>query len=179
MMAALAGRRIDAPGTKPPRFPLENSSVVESRIHSLFEQEKPAALVCSAANGADLLALECAGELFIERHILLPFPPEVFRRTSVIDRPGPWGDKFDRILKQLRPGESLISLDYSPSDPTAYAATNRSILTLAQRIGSRLQQDVMAVLVWNGSSRGEHDKTQQFRKAAVEMGLPVKEILTL
>jgi hypothetical protein len=179
MIVALAGRRIDVPGTTPHRFPIENSRAVGRKIHSLFEQQKPAALVCSAANGADLLALESAGRLSIERHIILPFSPEVFRSTSVIDRPGPWGERFDRVLKHLRPEERVISLDYSTRDERAYGATTHAILTQAQLIGSRLDQEVMAVLVWDGSSRGEQDKTLEFRRAAVEMELQVKEILTL
>jgi hypothetical protein len=179
MIVALAGRRIDAPGTKPPRFPLANAKLVEGRIHSLFEQQKPGALVCSAANGADLLALESAARLSIERHIILPFPPAIFRCTSVIDRTGPWGEQFDHVLQHLRPEESVLSLDYSARDQNAYTATNRAILTQAQLIGSRLQQEVVAVLVWNGASRGGQDKTLEFRKAAVEMSLTVKEILTL
>jgi hypothetical protein len=179
MIIALAGRRIDASEAKQPHFPLENAQLVAHRIRLLFEQQKPRALVCAAANGADLLALEVAGDLAIERHIVLPFPPEVFRATSVIDRPGPWGERFDRVLNHLGPEEQIISLGYSAGDGEAYAATNRAILEQAQLLGERIGEGITAVLVWNGSSRGEQDKTLQFQRAALEMCFPIKEILTL
>jgi hypothetical protein len=60
---ALAGRRIDAPGADPPRFPLERVSAVRRRLADLLVQEQATALVCSAACGADLAALEAAEQL--------------------------------------------------------------------------------------------------------------------
>ena len=63
---ALAGRRIDAPETKPARFPLKNVPIVRERLAALLAAEHAEALVCSAACGADLIALaeaERLGEL--------------------------------------------------------------------------------------------------------------------
>jgi hypothetical protein len=51
---ALAGRRIDA---------LEHVSAVRRRLADLLVQEQATALVCSAACGADLAALEAAEQL--------------------------------------------------------------------------------------------------------------------
>ena len=87
---ALAGRRIDAADTNPPRFPLEAVPTVRRRLADLLAKERAVALVCSAACGADLMALEEAERLGLRRRIVLPFPPERFRKTSVIDRPGDW-----------------------------------------------------------------------------------------
>jgi hypothetical protein len=179
MIVALSGRRIDAPDARQPRFPLDNVGLVAQRIRLLFEEQKPRVLVCAAANGADLLALEAAGDLSIERHIILPFPPEIFRTTSVIDRPGPWGERFDRLLSHLGSKEQVVSLGCSTGDETAYEATNRAILQQAQLRGGRMREAIMAVLVWNGSPRGEQDNTLQFQKAALKIGLPIREILTL
>jgi hypothetical protein len=178
MIVALAGRRIDAPDAREPRFPLQNIELVRQRIRGFFAQHRPTALVCSAANGADLLALELAGQLAIERQIILPFPAEVFRNTSVIDRPGDWGELFDRVLRNLRQQERVTTLDSAPARG-AYAAANQAILERAQSLASKLQETLMTVIVWNGSSRGERDQTVEFKEAAEAARIAVAEIPTL
>src|SRR5437879_1306075 len=95
---ALGGRRIDAPDADPPRFPLKNVPIVRRRLAALLSAEHAEALVCSAACGADLIALEEAERLGLHRRIVLPFQPKRFRETSVTDRPGDWGSVFDRLV---------------------------------------------------------------------------------
>ncbi len=179
MILALAGRRIDAPDTKHRRFPVENTKLVQTRIRVLLEEERPQALVSSAANGADLLALEVAGDLAIERQIVLPFPPEIFRATSVTDRPGEWGERFDRILADLGGEEHVICLEYPIKTRAAYVATNRAILERAQLIASREHDTLAAVIIWNGEPRGEQDETFEFKRAAESAGILVREVRTL
>src|SRR5438552_4042532 len=94
IIVALAGRRIDAEGA-PARFPLDQAPRVRERLDALLLELRPAALVCSAACGADLLALEAAAALNIPARIVLPFEPGRFRTSSVVDRPGDWGPRFD------------------------------------------------------------------------------------
>src|SRR5690349_14846625 len=96
---AQAGRRIDAPNASIARFPAANIELVRGRIRKYFEAAKPDFLVSSAACGTDLLCLEVAGELKINRVVLLPTDPKIFRNSSVVDRPGNWGEMFDRLLK--------------------------------------------------------------------------------
>jgi hypothetical protein len=61
VVVALAGRRIDAPGSDPPRFPLDNVPTVRTRLARLMSAEHVTALICSTACGADRVALEEAG----------------------------------------------------------------------------------------------------------------------
>src|SRR3954453_19171963 len=107
---ALAGRRGDAAGTDPPRFPPEAVPAVRQRLADLLTKERAVALVCSAACGADLVALEEAERLGLRRRIVLPFPPERFRKTSVNDRPGDWGPVFDRLVAAAGATGDLIVL---------------------------------------------------------------------
>ena len=102
MVIALVGRRIDPPDLAFPVFPYTAVQRVRKRIHDLLKDSDAKALVCSAACGANLIALEAAGELGIRRRIVLPFEPARFRETSVIDRPGDWGPAFDRIIPRKR-----------------------------------------------------------------------------
>lgn len=107
-VVALAGRRIDAVDTHPSRFPLE--AIPTRRLANLLARECAVALVCSAAYGADLLALEEAERLGLRRRIVVPFPPDRFRQTSVIDRPGDWGRVFDRLVSAAQEAGDLLVL---------------------------------------------------------------------
>ena len=71
MIVTLAGRRIDAPNASIVRFPLDKSPTVHRRIQKLLEDYQVTALVSSAACGADLLALDVAGQLGIRRRVIL------------------------------------------------------------------------------------------------------------
>src|SRR5581483_7775479 len=94
-VVALAGRRIDGAKTQPPRFPLNQVHEVSRRLGDALRKVRAVALVCSAACGADLVALKEAEQLGLRRRIVLPFAKDKFRETSVIDRPGDWGRIYD------------------------------------------------------------------------------------
>ena len=73
-VVALAGRRIDAEPTDEPKFPFERVGAVRDAITAKLMSEQARALVCSAACGADLLALDAAEELELRTRVILPFP---------------------------------------------------------------------------------------------------------
>ena len=108
-IVALAGRRIDAPGSSVRRFPFDRINQVRAELQLLFEQENVVFLVCSAACGADLIALDLAQKTGLGYLIILPFSVKRFRKSSVVDRPGDWGFLFDQIMREA-PGEALILL---------------------------------------------------------------------
>jgi hypothetical protein len=179
MVIALAGRRVDAPGAATPRFPPTNVAAVRERLHSLLVEQQAQAVVCSAACGADLLALEAAGALGIRRRIVLPYARDRFRATSVVDRPGDWGERFDRILDAVEATGDLVVLGYAEGDEAAYPAINRAILEQAGALAALLRQPVGAVVVWDGAARGTDDVTAAFFQEAQHRGLPVWHISTL
>ena len=187
MIIALAGRRIDPQDTTVPRFPLQNSAAVHESIRKLLIERKATALVCSAACGADLLALDAAGELGIERRIILPFAKQRFRATSVIDRPGEWGGLFDRLTSEVEAAGNLVILKEEGEDDTIFALTNRIILDEAQSLARRHFQDqsglaandILAVIVWEGRPRGEGDLTADFANEARARAIPVTQIVTI
>lgn len=147
MVIALAGRRVDAPKAETARFPRENVSQVRSRIFDWLGRNDIDTLVCSAACGADLLALDAAGELGIRRRIVLPFPREQFRASSVVDRGGEWGAPFDAILDAVTARGDVFGLGYTPENETAYLETNHVILELAISIGIQLSQTVRVLVM--------------------------------
>jgi hypothetical protein len=135
-------------------------------------------LVCSAACGADLVALDAADELGIRRRVILPFEEARFRKTSVVDRGAEWGPLFDRIMADLRARNDVVTLEVADGEAAAYAAANTMILDDAQAVAAEAGDDVVAVLVWEGESRGEDDTTEAFGREAHLRGLPVLQVLT-
>jgi hypothetical protein len=153
--------------------------LVRDRLRDLFKNRGATAVVCSAACGADLVALDTATELGLRCRVVLPFAPERFRNTSVTDRPGEWRALYDRIIALVRRSGDLVVLEGAGEGGAAYAAANERILgeALALAGGVPSTGAALAVIVWEGASRGEDDATQQFADLARERGLKVEEIL--
>jgi hypothetical protein len=178
MIAASAGRRIDEKDAETSRFPLENAESVRARIVDLLEKETPTALVCSAACGADLLILEAAGKLGIERHIILPFERQRFRKTSVTDRPGDWGKLFDEVCDEAASAGNLTVLEGFKDEMEAYSAATTEILNKAASLHSGGEEKKLAVIIWEGNVKSDKDETAAFAVKARARNFVVKEILT-
>lgn len=172
----MAGRRTDALGAEP-RFPLANRAIVRDRLRELFQAHEASALFCAAACGTDLIALELATDLQVPAWIVLPFPPEQFRETSVIDRPGDWGPVYDRQVRLAREAGRLITHAHPAGDDATYARANEDILDAAERFAAG--RELRAVIAWEGKARVGTDITRAFADSARARGLPVHEILTV
>jgi len=190
-IVAFAGRRIDATDVKTPRFPLNQVDVVQKKIEELFRRDNVKTLTCSAACGADLIALQVAQKLGIHYRIILPFVSERFRVTSVMDRPCTqewnWGILFDQVIDIAQEKGELVVVETDEDRQTAYQSVNQAILNEALQRG-RIQaatvplqeiHKVQAVIAWDGHPRGPRDLTLHFAEEARSRGLAVKEILTL
>lgn len=190
-VVACAGRRIDAEGlTKGERhFPLINVTNVRRGLQRFFEEERPSLLVCSAACGADLLALDVASELNLRCRVVLPFEPARFRDTSVIDRPSnpklnaDWGAIFDRVITAAATAGDLVIMSTTSAmdDTAAYAAANRSIVSEAIRITNaqpEVHQPPLALIIWDGMARQSNDATDEFRQLTVAAGFSQRELRT-
>ncbi len=194
MIVAFAGRRVDAPDATTPRFPLTQVAVVCGQIEALFLREQVKFLMCSAACGADLIALWVAQDLGIDFRIVLPFAPELFRVTSVMDRPGSeewnWGALFDQMIGMAKGKGELAVIETGEERHAGYQTVNHAILDAVleksrMQIGvstpelSKKNHDVQAVIAWDGHPRGPRDLTLHFAEEARSRGLVVKEIFTL
>jgi hypothetical protein len=179
MIVAFAGRRVDAPNADQSRFPSTNVSTVRERIRAQLAGFGGTTLVSSAACGADLLALDVAGELGMRRVIVLPWSEAQFRKRSVVDRGREWGELFDRIIGEVN-ARDLRVLRRRKDDDAAYTATNEAILDAAAAIARRSpgHDDVLAMVAWNGEPRGPDDVTKAFMMSARERGMQVIEVPT-
>lgn len=180
MIAALAGRRIDGPGSKPERFPLRNVDKVRGQLRVRFTAKDIQALVCSAACGADLIALDIARELGIRFRIILPFEPEEFRSRSVIDRPGQWGPIFDAVVQAAVGDNEIVVLDSAEAEANPFEAATRKIIEEAEKLASAFDREKpIAIAVWDGIEKNEDDQTAEFINLAGSRGMHVIEIPTL
>jgi hypothetical protein len=171
---AQAGRRVDAPEAQTARFPAANVNLVKERIKTEFLENEPVGLVTSAACGTDLLALETAEQMNVERFILLPSKPAAFRASSVVDRPGDWGDLFDRMIKT-----SHVEVLTLPEGQQGYLETNLRLLDKGQSLAKTRNVETRAMVVWNKQSRGPDDVTGHFLEQARLRHSPIIEISTL
>jgi hypothetical protein len=169
-----AGRRVDAPDAETPRFPPANVDIVRQRIQKYFTTEPPIALVCSAACGTDLLALDVAGQMNAKRHVLLGAEPAVFKKESVTDRPGNWGEMFDEVMKSAR-----VEILKLAAGQEGYLQTNLDLLNRAQKLAKKAGTTVHALVIWNEQSRGADDVTAHFLEQAKQRQIAVREISTL
>ena len=149
---------------------------VRAALRPWLEQHRRATLVCSAAAGADLVALDLARELGMTFRVVLPSDRDEFRKGSVIDRGERWGKLFDELVGP----RNAIAVDAGKADP--YVAANDAILAEGLRIAHDAQE-VLALVVWNGK-RERNDKreavfdyTEDFRGKAADCGFHVEEIL--
>jgi len=190
MIAALAGRRLDAEDATEPRFPAANARMVANRIRSCLRRLAVSTLVCSAASGADLLALDAAAELGLRRLVVLPGDAASFRASSVVDGLGDrlagrrqdgydWGAIFDRNLEMLARQRDLSILPGEASGHASYVAVNVAILEMAARLARAQGDEPRAILAWNLESRGPDDATAAFRDEAARRGFRIEEIATL
>ena len=179
MVIAFAGRRVDASDAAQKRFPAENASAVKQQIRDFLQSHDARALVCAAACGADILGLEAAGELGLRRRIVLPFDKATFRATSVVDRGGDWGERYDRIIAEVGGQGDMVEFAHDKDDGQTYLTGNLEILDQAQWLASELKTGAHALVVWNGESRGEGDVTSHFMHEAGARGMGVAEVMTV
>jgi hypothetical protein len=129
-----------------------------------------------------LLALDVAGSLDMRRRVVLPYSPERFRETSVIDRKGDWGPLFDAVIEAVTASGDLIVLEGQQEGSAGYVAAQETILDEAQAIAAAEGSDLVAAVVWNGEPRGDDDDddmSERFVRQAEARGLQVDTILTV
>jgi hypothetical protein len=170
-VAAVAGRRVDAPGA-PARFPAGAVPVVAAAVKAFLAGHGVVAVVASAACGADIVALEAALELGIRTRIVLPFERGRFRRTSVEDRGIEWGSRYQAVIERADGQGDLVVLDDAKgSDDDAYARANARILAETLDLAHLSHARCIALAIWDEKPRSGTDATRDFLEAAKGQGM--------
>lgn len=175
-VAVVAGRRIDAPGATTKHFPQSEEGRVYRELQARFRSHKVHEIVCSAACGTDILALEAAQSLALGSTIVLPSPAECFRASSVVDRGGNWGLRFDRLIEAATRSGTLRILPEGRKDDADYLEANTHILAIAQLSQQRRR---FAFVAWDERPREGTDVTEDFLLQAMHLGFTADVISTL
>ena len=131
-----AGHMIDRPDRTPPRFPEDRCPAVAAAIRAWLGGREVGCGFSSAACGADILFQEALADCGADRRVILPFPEEMFLRTSVDpDGSGAWGERFRAVIAAAR----VVRASRTPlrHPELSYAYANQLILSLAR---SRAEQ---------------------------------------
>ncbi|HET9110975.1 MAG TPA: hypothetical protein VFN78_09140 [Ktedonobacterales bacterium] len=184
MIVVVTGRRIDAPGAEPPRFPLARRSQTRDAIERALRRLQATTLVSSAACGADLLGLDVARTLSLRRRVILPYRPDWFLVDSVTDRPGRWKSLYASLIAEAQAAGDLIVLDYPRGSDDSFRAANDKIISEAQRLARRESPRhpsaaLGGLIVWEGASRGPEDIADHLRQQLEQAGACVEQALTL
>lgn len=174
-VAVLAGRRADGAGAERPALPDAAREPVRAALRSVLIQNDVDLLVASAACGADLLGLLAAGDLGVRTRIVLPFSIERFREESVSDRGGDWGEIYDRLVSNADASGSLV-IRRQDREPDPFSANNDVVISEALASGAAR---CVAIIVWDGRSKGPEDATADLARRARENGFELIEVSPL
>ena len=152
---------------------------VAREVERVLRELKPSTVVGSAACGADLLVLEAASVLGLRRRVILPFDRVTFRASSVTDRPGDWGARYDAVIEAVSANGDLVELALDANDDATYVQTNVEIFRDAETLSRSTSEDCRALVVWNGRTRGTGDVTEAFLEEADRRGWSPEVINTL
>jgi class 3 adenylate cyclase len=170
------GHMVDQPGRPTPRFPASLEPAVAGKIRAAVASIRPLAAYGSAACGADILCLECVREVGGEIHIVLPFPPEEFRRSSVESGGAEhWGPRFDRLLGAAH--SLTITSDHRASGSVATFEYANLVLTgLGQLRAQLLDTSLHGLAVWDRGSGGARGGSASVVSAWKRCGIPTEHV---
>jgi hypothetical protein len=127
---AFTGHMVDLPGRSPPRFPPEFEDVarieIERRIarHTEGCSKTSAKGFASLARGGDILFHEICRNFGFGTVIVLPFPPDLFLKTSVEGAEGgDWPQRFQKLWDETPPARRYVLGLPKPMTLTPFATS--------------------------------------------------------
>jgi hypothetical protein len=166
-IAVLAGLRFDRLGA---------ACGLRARLGEALIGAGATTLVSGATCGADLLALDVAGEFGLRRCVVLPYGVERFRERFIEDRPGDWAPLFDTVVAAVSAAADLTILDLPPAGANPDERTNEGILTRALALAAGSGASAEAFAVWDGPADGGAGHTRHFVRTAQWLGMRVTSI---
>jgi class 3 adenylate cyclase len=176
-VAIFAGHLIDRPDSSFDRFPPGKVDWVSKAIAERLAHLDASVGFSSAASGSDLLFLEAMLQRRGDINVLLPWPRDYFRATSVEQYPGAdWGARFDSILARATTVQEVANFRMPEDDDIlSYDYCNHIMMGLAQMRARQLDLKIVPLVVWDGTEEwagGTGSLVSHWR----EHGIPVEEI---
>ena len=147
-VVAFTGHRIDADGRAAPRFPEHLAPEIKERICNAISELKAGFGHASAANGADILFLECMQEAGLETYVHLPLPEEEFIQQSVLSHSPHWLERYRAVTAKATEFTCPSGTDVGSR---AFDYGNRLILGGAGQQARQLGAECLLLSVWDGT----------------------------
>jgi len=176
-----SGHMIDHPSRPTPRFPasLALEKAVAAEIGARLVNQNIADAYCSLACGSDILFAEEALRRRIRLHVVLPFDPEDFLRTSVtygLESMAKWGTRFKRALSRATEVYQATQEQYL-GDDMLFGFVNSVTQGLALMRASELGVGVRALVLHDPASPRVFGGTRYFLDKWRALERPAEEWL--
>jgi class 3 adenylate cyclase len=169
------GHMVDAADRAAPRFPASLEASLCDALRASLAELRPLAAYGSAACGADILCHELVRELGGEIHVVLPFPAEEFRATSVEIAPGNWGERFDRLLESA--DSVTVASDHRATGSVASFEYANLLLTGLGRLRARLlDTSLRGLAAWDAGGDGARGGVGSVVSAWRERRVPFEHV---
>ena len=151
-VAVFAGHMIDRPGRPVPRFPESLQEPVRDALLEILRRHQVAVGYSSAANGGDILFLECLDALGADSHVVLPYNRAQFRADSVSFVPGSnWEARFDAAVERAT-HVITASEQRMPGNAMSYEYGFRLLDGTAALRAEQLDTELICIGLWDGAS---------------------------
>jgi class 3 adenylate cyclase len=149
-VAVFAGHLIDHPDRAVPRFPEALAEPVRAALLDVIKRREIGVGYASAANGGDLLFLECVKAIGADTQVVLPYNREQFLADSVSFVPGStWAERFHQALA----GATHVitaSEQKMPGNAMSYEYGFRLLDGTAALRADELDTELVCIAVWDG-----------------------------
>jgi len=172
---AFTGHRIDDPNRTTPRFPDDLAPLIKEQIREFISKSGAGFGYAAAANGADILFLECMQEAGLETYIHLPLSEHDFIRESVWNPASPaWLERFRKVTAHATEFTCASHAGHGALD---FSYGNSLMFGAARQRATQLGSELRMLAVWDRvpadpGSGGTGDYVQLAR----ESGCPVEII---
>ena len=149
-VAVFAGHLIDQFDREVSRFPGELEDAVRAALLDTLRGLDIGVGFASAANGGDLLFLECLQAIGAESHVVLPYDRDQFLADSVSFAPG-WADRFAAALARAKQIVTA-SEQRMRGNAVSFEYGFRLLDGTARLRAEELDTDLVCIAVWDGKA---------------------------
>ncbi|MBN2587181.1 MAG: DUF4071 domain-containing protein [Candidatus Fermentibacteraceae bacterium] len=158
-IAVFAGHKLDRPGREYPRFPESISGSLKKRLKKRIIEFKPDIGIASAADGSDILFHECMQEVGRRTTVVLPFPPERFRKMLETSVGCSWAERFDRIIEGSNSVEVVSGSSFLFDSEAAHKLSSDFMIELTMDMLKVFDGELVPLVLWDRRSTGHSGGT--------------------
>lgn len=171
------GHRADSQMAPAGRFTSAHERQVAADVRAYLREmhPKPSAVIGSAASGVDIIVLEEAAKLGIERHVWLPFGEQEFVERSVRDGGETWIERFHKVMDDAT-RTVTVPTESTSAEAVPFLYLQEIVLGAGLLDADRLGTELRGLAVLNPASLGRPGGTADTARRWMAAKLPVRTI---